>query len=60
MKKVGPLQFTLGIVAVILSVTLIKHFDFEQLRFVQPALDIIYMIVLVATVYLLIKTPKIQ
>lgn len=60
MKKVNPLQFTLGIVAVILSVTLIKHFDFEHLRFVKPALDILYLIVLFASVYFLMKKPKIQ
>jgi len=60
MKKLIPLQFTLGIVAVILSVTLIKHFDFEHLRLVKPALDILYLIVLIASVYILIKTFKFQ
>jgi hypothetical protein len=60
MKKLIPLQFTLSIVAVILIVTLIRHFDFEHLRLVKPALDILYLIVMVTTVYILIKTLKFQ
>jgi hypothetical protein len=56
MKKLIPLQCMLGIVAVILIVTLIKHFDFEHLRLVKPALDIVW----IASVYILIKTLKFQ
>lgn len=50
----------LGIVAAILGITLIKDFDFEHLKFAEPALDIIYLIVLISSVYLLLKTPNIQ
>jgi len=60
MKKGGAIKFMLAIVAIILSVTLFKHFDFEGLRFAKPALDILYLIVLISSVYLLIKMPKDQ
>lgn len=58
MKKGNALKFTLGIVAIILGVTLFKHFDFERLRFAKPALDILYLIVFIASVYLLLKKSK--
>nr|WP_213490782.1 hypothetical protein [Mucilaginibacter sp. Bleaf8] len=60
MKKGNALKFTLGIVAIILGVTLFKHFDFEHLRFAKPALDILYLIVFIASVSLLLKKPKKQ
>lgn len=60
MKEVSPSKFMLGIVAAILGITLIKDFDFEHLKFAEPALDIIYLIVLISSVYLLLKTPNIQ
>jgi hypothetical protein len=60
MKKLIPFQCILGTVAVILSVTLIKHFDFEYLRLVKPALGILYLIVWFASVYILTKTLKFQ
>lgn len=55
MKKRNALGFILGIVSVILVVTLFKHFDFEHLRFAKPALDTLYLIVLIASIYLLLK-----
>lgn len=60
MKRVDSVKFMLGVIAAILGITLFKHFDFEQVKFAEPALDIIYVIVLIASVYLLIKTPKTQ
>jgi len=60
MKKLIPLQFTLGIVAVILGVTLIKHFDLKHSMLVKPALNILYLILWIASVYILIMTLKFQ
>jgi len=51
-------SFILGVVAVILGWTLVKHFDFENLRFKQPWLDILYIIIFVFSIYVLIKNYK--
>lgn len=42
-------------IAFILGWTLIKHFDFNNFKFEDPALDILYLIVFVISIYLLIK-----
>lgn len=60
MKKTNALRFTFSIVAIILVVTLFKHFDFERLRFAKPALDTLYLIVLIASVYTVFKGAKNQ
>lgn len=51
-------SFILGVVAVILGWTLVKHFDFENLRFKQPWLDILYITIFVFSIYALIKNYK--
>lgn len=60
MENRKPVSFTLLVVAIILGVTLFKQFDFKTLRFEQPALAFIYLIVFVVSVYFLIKRPKNQ
>lgn len=60
MENRKPVSFTLLVVAIILGVTLFKQFDFKTLRFEQPALAVIYLIVFVVSVYFLIKRPKNQ
>ncbi|MEO6177943.1 MAG: hypothetical protein ABIP27_22500 [Flavobacterium circumlabens] len=60
MENRKPVSFTLLVVAIILGVTLFKQFDFKTLRFEQPALAVIYLIVFVVCVYFLIKRPKNQ
>lgn len=46
------------IIAFILGSALIKQFDFENLKFEEPALAIVYIIVFVITIYSLIKDYK--
>jgi Ca2+/Na+ antiporter len=60
MENRKPVSFTLLVVAIILGVILFKQFDFKTLRFEQPALAVIYLIVFVVSVYFLIKRPKNQ
>lgn len=56
-KKKAPI-FTLRIVAIILGVVLFKQFDFKHLKFEQPALAIVYLIVFIFSVYILIKNAR--
>lgn len=58
METKKTFSFTLSIVAIILGVTLFKQFDFKNLRFEQPALAVIYIIVFVASIYFLVRKPK--
>ncbi len=55
MENKKGLNFFFLIIAIILGSTLWKQFDFNTLKFQQPALAIIYIIVFVASVYFLIK-----
>lgn len=55
MEKKKSISFTFSIVAIILGVVLFKHFDFKNLRFAQPALDIVYLIVFAVSVYILVR-----
>ena len=55
MEKNKAPMFTFAIVAIILGVTLFKQFDFENLKFENTALAIVYMIVFVFAIYVLIK-----
>lgn len=50
--------FAFGVIAVILGYTLIKHFDFENIRFQKPWLDILYLIIFAFSIYALIKSFK--
>ena len=47
--------FTLSIVAIIVGVAFYKQIDFETLKFEKPALAIVYFVVLVFSVFVLIK-----
>lgn len=51
-------SFVFGVVAVILGWTLVKHFDFENLRFQKTWLDALYLIVFVFSIYALIKNYR--
>jgi membrane protein DedA with SNARE-associated domain len=50
--------FTFGVVAIILGWTLVKHFDFKNLKFQQPWLDALYIIIFIFSIYALIKNYK--
>jgi membrane protein DedA with SNARE-associated domain len=51
-------SFLFGTIAVILGWTLVKHFDFENLRFEKTWLDVLYLVVFVFSIYSLIKNNK--
>ena len=51
-------NFIFVVVAFILGMTLFKHFDFKTFRFKMPALDIIFLITFVVSIYLIIKDYK--
>jgi len=58
MENKKSISFTLLVVAIILGVTLFKQFDFKNLKFEQPALAVIYIIVFACSIYFLVKKPK--
>ena len=49
------MRFVLTIIAIILGMSLFRHFDFKTLQFEKPALDILYAIVFIAAIFLLIR-----
>jgi hypothetical protein len=55
MDKKNAMNFTLIIVALIVGAALFKQFDFQQLKFKQPALAAIYLITFGISVSILIK-----
>jgi hypothetical protein len=44
-----------AIIAIITGSKLYKHFDFQELKFEKPALDVIYLIAFVASIVFLAK-----
>jgi len=58
MQTKKTLNFFFIIIAFILGSTLFKHFDFKNLKFENPTLDIIYLIVFLGSIYLIIKDYK--
>ncbi|WP_308852806.1 hypothetical protein [Flavobacterium nitrogenifigens] len=57
-NKNQPITFVFWIVAIILGVTLYKQFDFQNLKFENPAMAVIYSIVFVFSVYYIVKNSK--
>jgi membrane protein DedA with SNARE-associated domain len=51
-------NFFWTLIALILGVTLYRKFDFENFTFEQPVLAIVYMIVLVAAIFMIVKDYK--
>ena len=47
-----------ALIAFTLGLTLIKHIDFKSLTLKEPVLDILYIIVFIASIYLIIKDLK--
>ena len=52
------LSFPLLIIAIVLGGTIFKQFDRENLKFEEPALETIYIITFLISVYLLVKNSK--
>ena len=58
MKNIKFPNFFFSVIAIILGASLYRHFDFKNLRFEKPALDILYLIVFIISIYLMIKDYK--
>lgn len=58
MENKKALLFTFWVVAIILGVTLFKQFDFQNFKFENTGLAIIYAIVFIFSVYYIIKNSK--
>jgi len=58
MKNKKTPNFFLIVIALILGQGIYKQFDFENLKFENPALSIIYIIVFVFSIYFLVKKDK--
>lgn len=50
--------FPFGIIAVVLGWTIYKQFDFENLKFENPALAVVYILTFAMSVYFLVKNAK--
>jgi membrane protein DedA with SNARE-associated domain len=55
MNNKKRIQFPLVIIAIVLGWTIVKQFDFENLKFEKPALAVIYILTFVMTVYIIFK-----
>ncbi|MDP5202144.1 hypothetical protein [Flavobacterium sp. DG2-3] len=58
MENKKPITFVFWIIAIILGVVLFKQFDFQSLKFENPALAVIYIVVFVFSVYYIIRNSK--
>jgi hypothetical protein len=58
MKKKSGLVFFFSIIALILGKTLVKHFNFENLSFEKPWLDLLYAIIFAFSIYGIITNYK--
>jgi membrane protein DedA with SNARE-associated domain len=58
MESKKGINLFFAFIAVILGWTLFKHIDFKNFKFKDPALDILYLIIFVISIYLLIKDYK--
>ncbi|WP_286760717.1 hypothetical protein [Salegentibacter sp. UBA1130] len=58
MKNIKLPNFFFTVIAIILGAALYKQFDFENLKFEQPALAILYAIVLIFSIYGIVKNYK--
>jgi predicted ferric reductase len=55
MNNKKGIPFPLLIIAIVLGWTIIKQFDFENLKFEKPAMAVIYILTFVMTVYMIFK-----
>ncbi len=58
MEDKKGINFMWIVIAFILGSTLLKHFNFETLKFKMPALDIVFLITFIMTIYFIIKDYK--
>ena len=55
-KRGQPFPF--GIIVIVLGWTIFKQFDFENLKFENPALTIVYALTFLMSVYFLVKNVQ--
>lgn len=55
MNNKKGIPFPLLIIAIVLGWTIVKQFDFENLKFEKPAMAVIYILTFVMTVYMIFK-----
>lgn len=55
MNNKKGIPFPLLIIAIVLGWTIVKEFDFENLKFEKPAMAVIYILTFVMTVYMIFK-----
>lgn len=55
MNNKKGIPFPLLIIAIVLGWTIIKQFDFENLKFEKPAMAVICILTFVMTVYMIFK-----
>lgn len=58
MNKRKEYSFPLIVIALVLGWTIFKQFDFENLRFEQPAMAVVYILTLLMTVYFILKKDR--
>ncbi len=55
MENKKGLNFFLVIIAIITGSKVYKHFDFENLKFEKPLIDVIFLLTFLACVFYIIK-----
>jgi uncharacterized membrane protein YadS len=58
MKNLKLPNFFFTVIAIILGIALYKQFDFDNLRFENPALAILFTIVFIFSIYGIVKNYK--
>lgn len=58
MENKKGINFFLAFITILLGGTLFKHFDFKTGTLADPYLDILYLIVVVVSIYLIVKDRK--
>jgi hypothetical protein len=58
MSKRKEYSFPLIIIVIVLGLTIFKQFDFENFKFEQPAMAVIYILTFLMTVYFILKKDK--
>lgn len=56
MNNKKGILFPLVIIAIVLGWTIVKQFDFENLKFEKPTMAVIYIFTFVMTVYIIFKS----
>ncbi len=58
MENKKGINFAFLMIAFVLGLTLFKHFDFKTFKFKEPALDILFLVTFIVSIYIIIKDYK--